>query len=210
MQLEAVLSRGFDGVVADLAQRAVAQPPRTPADAEQSWSKPEVTGRLDTLRMLLRRADGCAHLASVPALGMQASSASSQAVAACNGSRDMLSNIAFRSARHLLASGTLALHGCHQPALLLPVCHSQVSSRCWVALVSRLGLQGLMSRARSRPDTFRSQTCRAWEQLLEEVQKCLPLRVFAAAVISMHELGASLEAMQSAWLAYLRSPAADS
>jgi len=52
--------------------------------------------------------------------------------------------------------------------------------------------------------------CRAWEQFLEEVQRCLPLRIYAAAVISMHELGASLEAMQSAWLAYLRSPASES
>ena len=33
--------------------------------------------------------------------------------------------------------------------------------------------------------------CRAWEQFLEEVQRGLPLRIYAAAVISMHELGAN-------------------
>ncbi len=63
-QLEAVLSRGFDAVVADLAARAAA----APADAEQRWAKPEITGRLDTLRMLLRRADGWVQLASVSVL----------------------------------------------------------------------------------------------------------------------------------------------
>ena len=67
MQLEVVLSRGFAGVVADLAARAAAQPPQAVADAEQRWAKPEITGRLDTLRMLLRRADGWA-LSSPPCL----------------------------------------------------------------------------------------------------------------------------------------------
>jgi len=64
-QLEAVLSRGFDAVVADLATRAATAPV---ANAEQRWSKPEITGRLDTLRMLLRRADGWVQLASVSVL----------------------------------------------------------------------------------------------------------------------------------------------
>ena len=51
---------------------------------------------------------------------------------------------------------------------------------------------------------------RAWEQFLEEVQKGLPLRVYGAAVISMHELGVQLMGMQAAWLVHLRRPAANS
>ena len=66
MQLEAVLSRGFDGVVADLAARAAAQPPQAPADEQRRWADPYVVGRLDALRMLLRRADGWASPCSVP------------------------------------------------------------------------------------------------------------------------------------------------
>ena len=61
MQLESVLSRGYDGVAVDLCARAAAQPPRAAAAdaADARWADPQVIGRLDALRMLLRRADGC-------------------------------------------------------------------------------------------------------------------------------------------------------
>ena len=53
-------------------------------------------------------------------------------------------------------------------------------------------------------------TGRAWEQYLQEVQRNLPLRVYAAAVISLHEMGVQLVAMQSPWLAQLRGPMPES
>ncbi len=85
-QLEAVLSRGFDAVVADLATRAATAPV---ANAEQRWSKPEITGRLDTLRMLLRRADGCTQPASMPACDTEPPWPSSQSASACSETRQL-------------------------------------------------------------------------------------------------------------------------
>ena len=118
-QLEAVLSRGFDAVVADLAARAAAA--AAAADAEQRWAKPEVTGRLDTLRMLLRRADGWAQLASLPACDREPPWPSSQPASVCSQTHDSLrpSISFFRSASTWLALEWMQINVCQSAHLAL-------------------------------------------------------------------------------------------